>query len=161
MTVIQSAGWIIYYIDGKGTPRFLLIKRHAMSGKIERVAPKWKIQKDETPQQAALREVWEEVWIPSHVLVLQTRIWATSLRSSVDVKWWMDKDVTYFLMHYTWDPSDVNVQPVEWYLGIFKWATLEEVLWLIYYKNMREIFTQWHAAIGQQKVKSDFLNTII
>jgi 8-oxo-dGTP pyrophosphatase MutT (NUDIX family) len=32
-----------------------------MSGKIERVAPKGKIQKNETPQQAAIREVSEEV----------------------------------------------------------------------------------------------------
>ena len=161
MTVIQSAGWIIYYIDGKGTPRFLIIKRHAMSGKIERVAPKWKIQKTESPQQAAVREVSEEVWISPDMLVIQSRIWSTSLRSSAEVKWWMDKDVTYFLMHYHWEPANVRVQPVEGYLWIFKWATLDEVLWLIYYKNMREIFTLGHAAIGQQKVKNDFLDMII
>ena len=159
MTVIQSAGGIIYYIDGK-TPRFLIIKRHAMSGKIERVAPKWKIQKGETSQQAALREVSEEVWISSDMLVIESKIGATSLRSSHEVKWWMDKDITYFLMHYHGEPANIRVQPVEWYLGIFKWATLEEVLWLIYYKNMREIFTQGYAAIGQQKVKKDFLDTI-
>jgi 8-oxo-dGTP pyrophosphatase MutT (NUDIX family) len=53
-----------------GTPRFLLIKRHAMSGKIEWVAPKGKIQKDETPQQAAVREVSEEVGIsPAHIVI--------------------------------------------------------------------------------------------
>lgn len=160
MTVIQSAGWIIYYIDGKQTPRFLIIKRHAMSGKIERVAPKGKIQKWETPQQAALREVSEEVWISQDMLVIESKVWATSLRSSSEVKWWMDKDVTYFLMHYHGDPVNVRVQPVEWYLGIYKRATLEEVTWLIYYRNMREIFTQANEAIAQQKVKRQFLDTI-
>lgn len=161
MAVIQSAGWIIYYIDGKGTPRFLIIKRHAMSGKIEWVAPKGKIQKTESPQQAAIREVSEEVWISSDMLVIESKIWLTSLRSSAEVKWGMDKDVTYFLMHYHGEPDNVHVQPVEWYLWIFKWATLNEVLWLIYYKNMREIFTLAHAAIGQQDVKRKFLDTII
>ncbi len=160
MTIIQSAWGIIYYIDSKNLPRFLIIKRHAMSGKIEWVAPKGKIQKNETPQQAALREVSEEVWISSDMLVIEARLWATSLRSSAEIKWWMDKDVTYFLMHYHGDPANIRVQPVEWYLGIFKWATLEEVLWLIYYKNMREIFSQAHFAIEQQKVKKQFLNTI-
>jgi 8-oxo-dGTP pyrophosphatase MutT (NUDIX family) len=160
MTVIQSAGWIIYYIDGKNTPRFLIIKRHAMSGKIERVAPKWKLQKWETPQQAALREVSEEVWISQDMLVIESKVWATSLRSSGEIKWWMDKDVTYFLMHYHGQPDWVNIQPVEWYLGIYKRATLDEVTWLIYYRNMRETFTQANEAIAQQKIKKQFLDTI-
>jgi hypothetical protein len=94
------------------------------------------------------------------MLVIESKIGATSLRSSAEIKWWMDKDVTYFLMHYHWDPSNVRIQPVEWYLGIFKRATLEEVLGLIYYKNMREMFSQAHFAIEQQKVKKQFLDTI-
>jgi 8-oxo-dGTP pyrophosphatase MutT (NUDIX family) len=57
-----------------GAPRFLLIKRHAMSGKIEWVAPKGKIQNDETPQQAAVREVSEEVGIPPNLLVIESKI---------------------------------------------------------------------------------------
>lgn len=160
MTVIQSAGGIIYYIDGKNMPRFLIIKRHAMSWKIEWVAPKWKIQKWETPQQAALREVSEEVGLSVDTLVIESRVWSTSLRSSNEVKWGMDKDVTYFLMHYHGDPQKIRVQPVEWYLWIYKRATLEEVTGLIYYRNMREIFTQANEAIAQQKVKREFLDTI-
>ena len=58
--VIQSAGGIVYYLGADKEPRYLLIKRHAMSGKIERVAPKGKVQQGETPEQAALREVGEE-----------------------------------------------------------------------------------------------------
>lgn len=132
-----------------------------MSGKIEWVAPKGKLQKWETAQQAAFREVWEETGISLDKLVIEKMIWATSLRSSHEIRGGMDKDITYFLMQFNGDPQTwVNIQPVEWYLGIYKRATLEEVLWLIYYKNMREIFTQAHAAIQQQKVKKDFLDTM-
>jgi len=42
--LVKSAGGIIYYYDENNDIRFLLIKRHALSGKIERVAPKGKIQ---------------------------------------------------------------------------------------------------------------------
>ena len=42
--IVQSAGWIVYYLDKEWEPRYLLIKRHALSGKIEWVAPKGKIQ---------------------------------------------------------------------------------------------------------------------
>lgn len=161
MWVIQSAWWIIYYFDHGNVPKFLIIKRHAMSGKIERVAPKGKLQKWETPQAASLREVWEETWINTNLLVIEQKIWATSLRSSHEMRGGMDKDITYFLMNFRGNPEkDVHIQPVEWYLWIYKRATLEEVLWLIYYKNMREIFTQAYAAIQQQKVKKQFLDTI-
>ncbi|MDR0369998.1 MAG: NUDIX domain-containing protein [Candidatus Peribacteria bacterium] len=51
----------MYYIAPDGEPRYLLIKRHALSGKIERVAPKGKIQNGETEKEAALREIREEV----------------------------------------------------------------------------------------------------
>ncbi|MEI8092416.1 MAG: NUDIX domain-containing protein [bacterium] len=50
----------MYYIAPDGEPRYLLIKRHALSGKMERVAPKGKIQSNEDTQKAALREVSEE-----------------------------------------------------------------------------------------------------
>ncbi|MDR0860706.1 MAG: NUDIX domain-containing protein [Candidatus Peribacteria bacterium] len=58
--IVQSAGGIIYYIASDGEPRYLLIKRHALSGKIERVAPKGKIQRGETEKESAIREIGEE-----------------------------------------------------------------------------------------------------
>lgn len=161
MAVIQSAGGIVYHIDKNNIPRFLLIKRHAMSGKIEWVPPKGKIQWGESEQQAAIREVSEETWLPKDKLVIEQKIGATSLRSSHEIKWWMDKDITYFLMCYHWDPNDVIIKPVEWYLGIYKWTTLEEAMWLIYYQNMREIVMQAYNAIWQQLIKKKFLDTII
>lgn len=38
--IVQSSGGIVYYIASDGEPRYLLIKRHALSGKIEWVSPK-------------------------------------------------------------------------------------------------------------------------
>lgn len=131
-----------------------------MSGKIERVAPKGKIQAGEKPEQAAIREVGEESGLHKDKLVIEQKIGATSLRSSHEIRWWMDKDITYFLMHYHGDMDDVVIQPVEWYLGIYKRVTLEDAMGLIYYQNMREIILQAYNAIWQQLIKKRFLDTI-
>ena len=158
--VIQSAGWIVYYMAANGKPRFLLIKRHAMSGKIERVAPKGKMQAGETPEQAAVREVSEETGLPTQSLFVRQKIGSTSLRSTENQKWRMDKDVTYFLMHYDGDPTAVDVQPGEGYLGIYKWADIQDVLWLIYYQNMRELFIEADNIIQTLSVKDNFVKNL-
>lgn len=72
--VVQSAGGILYYIDSQGEPRYLLIKRLALSGKIERNCPKGKIQAGEKIEEAALREVSEECGIPLDQLQLKQKI---------------------------------------------------------------------------------------
>lgn len=64
----------MYYIASDGEPRYLLIKRHALSGKIERVAPKGKIQGNENIEKAALREVSEETGIPINQMKLKQKI---------------------------------------------------------------------------------------
>ena len=46
MAKVLSAWGVVYYFDKKsGQPMFLLVKRFALSKKVERVAPKWKIQR--------------------------------------------------------------------------------------------------------------------
>lgn len=60
----------------------MVIKRHAMSGKIEWVAPKGKMQKGETPEQAAVREVSEETGLQTQHLFVREKIGSTSLRST-------------------------------------------------------------------------------
>jgi len=72
--VIQSAGGIIYYLDKQQEPHYLLIKRHALSGKIEWVAPKGKIQANEPIEQTALREASEETSIPINQLRLKQNL---------------------------------------------------------------------------------------
>lgn len=110
--IIQSAGGFIYYRDDDG-PKFLLIKRRAMSHKIERVAPKGKIQKGEKIQDAVLREVSEEAGIPINQMKIRQKVGKTELRNTENIKGYMNKDVTYFLIQYKGDPGAVHVAEVE------------------------------------------------
>jgi len=74
--MIKSAWGIIYFIDEKTQqPKFLILKRHTKSKKIEWVAPKWKIQPNETPEEAAAREIYEETWLDPQKLINKWKIW--------------------------------------------------------------------------------------
>lgn len=152
--VIQSAGGIVYYLDKQQEPHYLLIKRHALSGKIEWVAPKGKIQGDEPIEKTALREVSEETAIPINQLKLKQNLWVTQIRN-LENKWPLDKDVTYFLMEFIWDPGVVSIDQIEWYVGVHKWATLQEVLGLIYYQDIRELIRKSYLLIKQNQKNTD------
>ena len=162
--LVKSAWWIIYYKDSDGELRFLLIKRHALSGKIERVAPKGKIQQWETPEKAAVREVSEEAGIPLNLLVVRQKVWAAMIRWLEDRNGKFEKEVTYFLMKYNGDPALVDIQLAEWYLGTYKWALLTDVLNLIYYKDIRELFRKGYNMLQNQVVtnnaKKDFMKKL-
>lgn len=162
--IIQSAWWIVYFIASDAEPRYLLIKRHALSGKIERVAPKGKIQGSEDIQKTALRETSEETGIPINQIKIKQQLWTTQLRNTENNKGQMDKDVTYFLMEYTGNPDFVKIERAEGYIGIHKWCTLNEVLWLIYYQDIRELIRKSYTLIkdGQknQNIKKDFINKL-
>ncbi len=164
MTIIQSAWWIIYYIAWDGEPRYLLIKRHALSGKIERVAPKGKIQWSEEIRKAALREVSEETGIPINQMTIKHQLGTTQLRNTQQQKGQMNKDVTYFLMQYSGNPDFVKIEHAEWYIGIYKRCTLNEVLALIYYQDIRELIRKSYSLIkdGQKNsnIKKDFINKL-
>lgn len=153
--IVQSAWGIVYYLDSTREPKYLIIKRHALSGKIERVAPKWKLQPWEEMETTALREVSEETWIPINKMKMNQKIWTTSLRSTETKKWQLDKDVTYFLIEYSGDPDDVNIIQGEWYIWNHKWATISDILSLVYYEDIRELFRKTYIIIKEQKKKSD------
>jgi 8-oxo-dGTP pyrophosphatase MutT (NUDIX family) len=153
--IIQSAWGIIYYLDSVDwEPRYLLIKRHALSGKIERVSPKWKIKWEEAIEAAAIREVSEESGIPINQLKLKQMLGTTQIRN-IDNKWPIDKDVTYFLMEFVWNPDVVSIDQVEWYIWVYKRAKLQEVLWLVYYQDIRELIRKSYILIKQSKKNND------
>ncbi len=162
--LIKSAWWIIYYRDKNDDIRFLLIKRHALSGKVERVAPKGKIQWGETDERAALREVSEETGIPLNFLSVVQKIWSATIQWLEDKNGKFDKEVTYFLMKYDGDPNLVDIQLVEWYLWTHKRANIQDVLNLIYYGDIREIFRKGYTILKDKQktndVKKDFLKKL-
>jgi len=65
---LNSVGGIVYYIADDGQPKYLIIKRHARSKKIERVAPKGKVEDGESPEQTCIREIGEETSIQAQYL---------------------------------------------------------------------------------------------
>ena len=162
--IVQSAWGIVYYLDSAREPKYLIIKRHALSGKIERVAPKWKLQPWEEMETTALREVSEETGIPINQMRMKQRIWTTSLRSTETKKWQLDKDVTYFLIEYSGNPEDVKIIQEEWYIWNHKRATIAEILSLVYYEDIRELFRKTYIIIKDQKkksdIKKDFMNKL-
>ncbi len=153
--LIKSAGGIVYYHDKNGDVKFLLIKRHALSGKIERVAPKGKIQPGESEEKAALREVSEETGIPLNLLTVRHKVWSATIRGLEDRDGKFEKEVTYFLMKYGGEPDLVDIQLVEWYLWTYKRATIADVLNLVYYVDIRELFRKWFTMLRDQKQKND------
>lgn len=162
--IIQSAGWIIYYIAKDGEPRYLLIKRQALSKKIEWVVPKGKVQEGETHEDAALREVSEETGLILNFLEVITKLWQTHIRSDDPAIWTMNKDITLYLMHYSGDPEKVRLIEGEGYVGVYKRCTLQEVVALIYYPDLRELIRSSYAIIKadvrQDTIKKNFLNLL-
>ena len=162
--IVQSAGGIVYYLAPDGDPRYLFIKRHALSWKIEWVAPKGKIQLGETEKDAALRELWEETGIRKEELIVKQLLGTTSLRSSETKRGHLDKDVTYFLMKYTGNPETVHLIEGEGYMGIYKRFTIQEVINLVYYEDIRELVRKSYFLIKEaqknQSVKQDFLDKL-
>jgi 8-oxo-dGTP pyrophosphatase MutT (NUDIX family) len=164
VNIIQSAGWVVYYIGDDGEARYLLIKRHAISKKIERVAPKGKIEKGETIQEAALREISEEAWIPINKMKIWQKMGVTELRSDESHKWQLNKDTTYFLVQYVWDPQLVSIEDGGWFTWAYMRASITQVLNLVYYQDIRELFRNAYHLLQNKntndKVKQDFMEKL-
>jgi hypothetical protein len=67
-------------------------------------------------------------------------------------------------MKFTWDPNSVKLIEWEWYIWIYKRASIEEVLWLIYYADIRELVRKSYFMIKEEKknqwVKANFLDKL-
>lgn len=155
MSKILSAGWVVYYIDPEiNQARFLIVKRHALSKKIERVAPKGKIQTGETAKKAALREISEEMWLDKNKLVARKMLDVVSLQLyNSHGKIWLDKDITYFLVEYIWNPDDVEVIDGEWFMWVYKRAEITNAINLISYTDLRNLYRQAHTYISNKLMK--------
>jgi 8-oxo-dGTP pyrophosphatase MutT (NUDIX family) len=162
--ITQSAGGVVYYIASDKEPRYLLIKRQALSKKIERVCPKWKIHDAETPEEAALREVSEETGLLLNHLQVVEKLGMTQIRTDDPAIGNLNKDITFFLMTYDGDPTNVHLIDGEGYVWVYKRCTLQEVLALVYYADMRELIRQSYgvikADVKQDTIKQKFLDLL-
>ena len=106
----------------------------------------------------------EETGIPINQMRLKQQLGTTQLRNTENQKGQMDKDVTYFLVQYSGDPEFVKIEHAEGYIGIHKRCTLNEVLGLIYYQDIRELIRKSYALIkeGQKNndIKKDFIDKL-
>jgi len=111
-----------------------------------------------------LRETSEETGIPINQMRIKQQLGTTQLRNTEHQKGQMDKDVTYFLVEYTGNPDSVKIERIEGYIGIHKWCTLNEVLGLIYYQDIRELIRKSYSMIkdGQKNlnIKKDFIDRL-
>ncbi len=160
----QSAWWVVYYVDLDNEPRYLLIKRQAVSKKIERVCPKGKVQEWETHEDAALREVSEETGLILNQLHIVTKLGVTKIRTDDPAIGNLNKDMTFYLMSYDGDYNKIDLIDWEWYIGVYKWCTLQEVMALIYYPDLRELIRQSYSIIKedvkQDTIKKKFLDLL-
>jgi ADP-ribose pyrophosphatase YjhB (NUDIX family) len=133
---ILSAWWIIYHKNANHI-RFLIIKRQSLSKKIEWIAPKWKIKTWEDPAQASLREIVEETWLQHNKLYIASELWSIEFEYGEQKT---HKEVTYFLVEYLGNMDDIKLQDWEWFLGIYKRATLREVFHLVTFYDLRLLY---------------------
>jgi len=143
MSQIESFGWIIYILKNN-KPHFLVIKRQALSKKIEWTAPKWKAEENEEPLETAKREIQEETWLNPNLLEEQWKLW-DFLITFPDSDF--EKKVTYFLFKYNGNEDDIKISDTEWYLWIYNWLPIDSILNLVHYKWLRELYRKGYQTL--------------
>lgn len=147
MYYVQSFWWIIYFMK-EWKPYFLAIKRQSINKKIEWTSPKWKANDWEEPLDASKREIFEETWISGDLLIYKTKLWTFSI---VFEDSGFYKKVTYFLYEYFWEENKIRVANAEWYVGIYNWLPIEQILNLVHYSWLREIYRKWYKYLVDKK----------
>ena len=144
MSYVESFGGIIYYLDKDKTPKFLVVKRQALSKKIEWTAPKWKAQSGENPVETAKREVYEETNLDPDLLIEKGMLGDFMITFPDNS---FVKKITYFLFEYKWNPNDVKISDTEWYIGVYNWLPIDKIINLISYKSLRELYRKAYLMI--------------
>ena len=143
MAYVESFGWIIYVMEDD-KPYFLVLKRQAMSKKIEWTAPKWKPKWEENPVETAKREIQEETNINPDLLIEKWKLWDFLISfSDTDFA----KKVTYFLFEYKWDKNNIKISDSEWYIWVYNWLPINKIINLIEYKTLRELYRKGYQQI--------------
>lgn len=106
----------------------------------------------------------EETGLILNFLQIIVKLGQTHIRTDDPSIGNLNKDITLFLMLYTGDPSKVTIIEGEGYIGVYKRCTLQEVLALIYYPDLRELIRQSYgiikADVKKDTVKQKFLELL-
>jgi hypothetical protein len=158
--MIQSIGWIIYQIIDN-EPKFFIMKRRAMSWKIEWIAPKGKIEPNEKPEFTCVREISEETGMDINLLHIKSKLsGGVELKNMNFGKGTTDKSINYFLVEYKGDPLDVKVIDQEWFTGMVKRSSLPDIMNLVPYKDLRAVFREGYDYVCKQKERQRVLDKI-
>lgn len=158
--MIQSIWWIIYQYHNN-EPLFFIMKRRALSGKIERVAPKGKIESNEKPEYTCVREISEETGMNINELRIVTKLHgAVELKNMNFGKGTTDKSISYYLVEYLWSAHDLTIISQEWLTGMYKRSTMIDIINLVPYRDLRAVFREAFDYLQKQTEKQKMINSI-
>ncbi len=142
-----SAGGVVYRKSGSA-PEVIILTRG--EGKVF-CLPKGKIEKSETPQEAALREVKEETGLNGIIEreIGKIKYWFYSDEDKASVR----KTVTFFLIKYeSGDTSDHDTDAEE-----VRWLPIGEALKIMSYPSEREIAEKAKELLAARDARQDKL----
>lgn len=126
--LFEQSAWGIVYRRHGGKIEVLLLKWKNSWGKIVYTLPKWHTKDDETPADAAIREIAEETGLEMELLKIRKFIKTISFSFTARHKSGhptIDKDVHLYLVEYL-GAKKPYVQREERFVG-FVWLTPEEL----------------------------------
>ena len=129
-----SAGGLIF----DENDRVAVIARHSRSGHLEWCLPKGHIEKGETPEQTAVREVHEETGIMGEIIesIATIDYWFTGTTQRIH------KLVHHFALHMTGGELSVNGDPDHEAEDVM-WVNFDDLADVLSYPNERRIATMY------------------
>jgi 8-oxo-dGTP pyrophosphatase MutT (NUDIX family) len=119
---VAEAGGIVVRSDDAGTPRFLVVT--AKDNPTHWIFPKGHIERGESPDEAAVREVLEETGIQATLL---TSLGTTRFSLNEDVI-----EVAFYLMRYCRSVGSGEGRSV-------RWCTYDEALALLSFEDIKAL----------------------
>jgi 8-oxo-dGTP pyrophosphatase MutT (NUDIX family) len=123
-------------------PRAALIARRDRRGRLVWSLPKGHIEAGETPEEAAIREIFEE-----------TGITGTILASLGTIDFWFmadEKRIHKTVHHFVLEAQDVELSDADAEVTEVAWVPLDEVVARLRYADERRLVDRVYAALDEQ-----------
>lgn len=127
---------------------------------MERIAPKGKIQGNEPPELTCVREIAEESWLDINQLHIKWKAGNVLLSGMNFGQWVNKKNIEYYIVEYAGSPDDIRIQVGEWFTGMYKRATIEQIIWLVHHGELRIIFRESHDSVMKLIAKQKAMDTL-